>query len=301
MRLIDGQGRLFGRVNLIDGAAIFFGLFSAAVLLHFSYHNLLRHTTLTLEDVTPRIFVPGVDRFLAIRGNGFRADLQVKIDGQPPITMYGVNEARMDIQPPDDMGPGFHRVMVRNPGGRMITKDVLFQVRWEPVVETITLKGPEEVSEAIYRITGKYIQPGCAITVDGEPVLRSSSLSSQEVLVAVPATLNNVWTELSIQNPSGGGVVLKGEELLRRMAPKQFNSAIQPEIVRVIPDVIRIQQKTWVVISGKYLDRGCTVRIGGQPLEQLEWFPYSYVCGLVSDHSSSSGEQIVEVVNPNGI
>ncbi len=300
MRLIDEQGRLLGRVNLIDGAAIFFGLFSAALLLHFSYHNLLRHTTLTLEEATPKIFVPGVDQLLAIRGNGFRGDLQVEVDGQPPLSMVSVNEARMDIQLPDDLGPGDHQVMVRSPRGRMITKEAMFQIRWEPVVDTITRKGQEQMNEVTYRITGKYLQPGCAIRVDGTPVLKSSSLSSQEVLITVPVILNEVWTELSIQNPSGGGIVLKGEELLRRIDPDRFLPGAEPRIVRVIPNPIQGWQETGVVILGQDFKKGCTVRIGGQPLKQMGWWPPYLICGSLPAHSIPPGKHPVEVVNSNG-
>lgn len=300
MRLIDEQGRLLGRVNLIDGAAIFLGLFSAALFLHFSAGNLLRHTILTLESATPKVFVPGVDQLLAIRGAAFKANLQIKIDGQPPPSMFFMDEAWVNVHLPDDLGPGDHQVTARNPGGRMVAKEAMFQIRWEPVVNTFAWQEWGEMNHAIYRITGKYLQPGCAITVNGAPVLQSSSLSSQELLITVLAVSNEVLTELSIQNPSGGGIVLKGEELLRRMDPNWVIPGAAPTILRVIPNPIQSRQETGVLILGQDFKRGGAVRIGGQPLERLEWFPPHVLCGLFPAHSLLPGENPVEVVNPNG-
>ncbi len=300
MRVIDEQGRLLGRVNLLDGAAIFLGLFSAVLLLHFSYHNFLRHTMLTLEEATPKVFVPGVDRSLAIQGNGFKEGLQIKIDGQF-ISVRGVNEARVDVQLPDDLTPGYHQVQARNPGGRMVSREDLFRIRWEPVVETITLKGRERLDEKVYRITGKYFDPSCVIRVDGAPVLRPSSLNPQEVLITVPAASPEVWTELSIQNPSGGGIILGKEELLRRMDPARFPTKFtDPKISRVIPGIIQNRQETGVLILGHDLKEGCAVRIGDQPLKRMEWFPPHAVSGSLPAHSLIPGENPVEVVNPGG-
>ena len=301
MRLIDEQGRLLGRFNLIDSAAIFLGLFSAALLLHFSYHNILRHTALTLEEATPKVFVPGVNQFLELRGNGFKGDLQVKIGGRPPLSIRGVNESRVDVQLPEDLGPGTHLVTARNPEGRMVTRDDLFQVRWEPVVERITLKGQERMDEKIYQITGKYFEPNCVIRVDGAPVLRSSSLNPQEVLITVPADSNKVWTELSIQNPSGGGIILGKDELFRRLDPARFHTkGADPKISRVIPNLIQSRQETGILIFGRNFQAGCAVRIGGRPLEQMEWFPPYAVCGSFPAYALLPGENSVEVVNSDG-
>lgn len=300
MRLIDEQGRLLGRFNLIDSAAIFLGLFSAALLLHFSYHNILRHTALTLEGATPEVFVPGVNQFLELRGNGFKGDLQVKIGGRPPLSIRGVNESRVDVQLPEDLGPGTHPVTARNPEGRMVTRDDLFQIRWQPVVETIALNR-WQADEKVYRITGKYFDPNCAIKVNGAPVLRSSTLNPQEVLITVPADSNKVWTELSIQNPSGGGIILGKDDLFRRMDPAQFHTKVaDPKISRVIPNLIQSQQETGILILGRNFQEDCAARIGGRSLEQMEWLPPYAIGGSFPAYSLLPGENLVEVVNPDG-
>jgi hypothetical protein len=59
MRLLDHQGRLLGKLNLLDGAVLFISLFFIGVVSYFARQDFLRHTQLTIESAAPQQFVPG--------------------------------------------------------------------------------------------------------------------------------------------------------------------------------------------------------------------------------------------------
>lgn len=302
MRLIDERGRLFGRINLIDGAVLFFLLFSAGLFLHFSYHNLMQHTTLTLEDATPKLFVPKGGRYLSIRGNGFKENIEVRVDGTAPLCATWVNEARIDLQLDGSLEPGPHQISLRNPGGRLVSRNDLFQIRWEPEVNTISMQS-REGTQSTYRITGSYLYRRCSVWVDGKKQNEVKYINSQEIHIIMLTPREEtpaIWKELIIRNEDGGEgeVRVAGDELREKIA--LWSLPIEPKIARIIPDTMLAWQKTGIIIAGNDLRQGCEVLIGGQPLQGMQWYPPNLITGFLPPGSLPAGKHEIEAINSSG-
>ena len=300
MRLIDENGKLLGKLNLIDGLALFLFLFTAVLLAQFSYYNLFQHHALTLERAEPRIFVPGRDQMLKVFGNGFKENLQVQVDGENPPRFSWTNEVRIDIQLKDDLAPGPHILMFRDPRGRKVVRDDLFRIMWQPEVEQIHME-ERHLARDSYRIIGKYFEKGGSVHVGGAPAYSIENLSSREILISIPSvSRESPWTELIIENPGGGRLVLRGEELLEKFSPEKSSALPEPQVARIMPRQIPLEQEAGVLVLGFDLKAGCTVRIGNRLLERLEWTEPHVVMGTLPARSLAPGIYPLEVTNPNG-
>lgn len=287
------------KLNPIDGAVLFFVLFAAAVLAHFSYHNLLRHNTLTLEEASPRVFVPRGGRFLSIRGNGFKENIDIRVDGQPPLYATWVNEARIDLQLDGNMEPGPHSVTARNPGGRLVSRQDFFEIMWLPEVNRVLLLSVKP-DRSTFKVLGDYFQKHCLVFANGEQVLEVERASPQELQFYYPKSLGGppYLSELVIKNPGGGETSLRDEELENKMDLSQL--PVQPTLLNILPRDLEVGQGNCLAVIGRDLKNGCQIFVGGQQLESLEWLPPFVVIGFIPPDFLFPGEHTVEVVNPGG-
>lgn len=232
MHLIDKEGRLLGKLNLLDGITLFFSLFASALAFHLIRHDFLRYATLTIESVEPKRFTPGVDGMLSVFGNAFGPTPTIWVDNSDPQTTYRVNETQLNINPPADLFPGQPVVTVRNHKGRVVSVQGLFEVVWKPKVTSIALL--ETGNQSRYLLTGDYLQRDCRVEWNGKAVPGVEIRSREEMEFCVEA--NDVpLTRLVLRNPSGGVTALEGDDLLKQLRPKAADDDWIPEIEMVIP------------------------------------------------------------------
>lgn len=297
MRLIDERGRLLGKLNLLDGIALLLLLFASALTLHLVRHDFLRHTTLTIELVEPKRFTPGVDGFLSVSGNAFGQSPDIWIDNGSPLMSFQVNETRVDLRPPEDLTPGMPVVSVRNPKGRVVSVQGLFEVVWKPVVTGITLL--ESGNRNLYRLSGDYLSPNCQVEWNGTTLPEVTIRSRHELEVSASAD-GIPLTRLVLRNPSGGVTTLEGKNLLEELRPKTADADWVPQIQLLIPSAIRMEQNSDLVVVGTYFARGCTVRVGGLTITNVTPVKPYILAVRIPAHSLPFGRYSIEVVNPNG-
>lgn len=297
MRLIDERGRLFGKLNLLDGIALFLLLFASALTFHLVGHDFLRHTTLTIELVEPKQYTPGVDEFLSVSGNAFGQSPDIWIDSSDPLMSFQVNEARVDLKPPEGLTPGMPVVSVRNPRGRVVSVQGLFEVVWKPVATSIALL--ESGNQNLYLLSGDYLEPNCKVNWNGETLPEVVIRSRYELEVSAPAA-DVPLTRLVLQNPSGGITMLEGKNLLEELRPKTADADWVPQVERLIPSAIRVERDSDLVVVGTHFAGGCTVRVGDHMITNVTLVKPYLLAVRIPARSLPFGRYPIEVTNPNG-
>ena len=109
MKIIDAQGRLGGRLNLLDLAVVFF-LLSLTGTVSYGL-AVAQHRALAIVSVEPRRIVVGGEPCLFVKGTGFDAGTTVRIGNYPDRPAY-LDESTLQVRVEDDVLPGKYRVIV---------------------------------------------------------------------------------------------------------------------------------------------------------------------------------------------
>lgn len=120
--LIDAKGRLFGRLNIIDGAVAVF----AVLLLGFAY-RLYRIATFPppiIESVEPQTAVPGYQGVIRVTGKHFGDRVFIKVS-RDALTgqfqpAYRIDARTVQMQLLQPLLPGVYTVIVVNGANKMV-------------------------------------------------------------------------------------------------------------------------------------------------------------------------------------
>jgi len=133
MAMLDDQGRLFGRVNLIDAAVVLF-LFALLPLAYGSW-VLFRTPLPEIEEVTASVLPGRPGQHIQVRGRNLRPFLRASVGGKAAIFLYeSPDRAQVELPP---LAPGTYylaffddsRKIVQYPNAVIVPK---------LVIETIT-------------------------------------------------------------------------------------------------------------------------------------------------------------------
>jgi hypothetical protein len=109
MALLDAQGRLFGRVNLLDALI---GLFVLALVpAAYASWALFRTPAPIIEAVNPAVLAPGQpDQTIEVRGRHLRPFLNAGIGGTPARFLFDSQERAQIVVPA--LPPGSHDLVL---------------------------------------------------------------------------------------------------------------------------------------------------------------------------------------------
>ena len=137
--VIDEQGRLFGRVNLVD--AVLGILVLALIPLLYGAYALFRTPPPQLTAVEPSTVIQGPNRYVIIRGENFRPYMRVSFDDTQghSFIFRSMSEAVVDLNP---MRPGVYDVILYDAGQERARLRKAFTVTAPPLpVANVELVG----------------------------------------------------------------------------------------------------------------------------------------------------------------
>lgn len=164
MMLLDDRGRLFGKISLIDLAAIGFLLSLAPVIL-FAWKS-RGYQQLSIYDIRPRKVVMGHDTMLRIVGASINPDCKIQFNDFVIPRGTWVNETYFDADLPRDLQPGRYTVFVRNPKGRTAKLENALDVIWKPKIISLELFQKEPADLLTLVILGEHLQRGGEVTLN---------------------------------------------------------------------------------------------------------------------------------------
>jgi len=134
LQLIDRQGRLLGKLHLLDFAAgvLLIGLFP---LILFALHNWSGLRELKIYEVSPKKVMAGTVETVAVRGSGFDRAMTAQLGSFPFQEVVFLNNARVDVTIPKGIPEGIYQLGLRNSRGRLVVQKEAFEVLWKPSIE----------------------------------------------------------------------------------------------------------------------------------------------------------------------
>ncbi|GEM_PF-5762827 len=289
---INGQGLLWGRVNLLD---LLVGLFvvSMTPLFYYGYKNVVQYQELKIEKVDPEVVTAGVKRRISIMGSGFDGDSTVQIGDLLPQKGFFMNEARLDVEIPPDIGPGQQRVLIRNRRGRMVMQDEAFTVLiGNPKISQVEMQ-PAKDGKALLVISGNYFEKGCTATLDQFPLQDLAYKSAMHLEAKVPAySIEPGQYTVTVTNPSG----------MRGKLEDALMVAWKPEIESVTPSKITVGEKRTLIVTGRYFQRECIVSLslGSQILSSVNYVDPTHLEVRIPPYLVAPGVYHLYVTNRGG-
>ncbi len=240
MKIIDSQGRVFGRMHLLD-LLVWILLASALPLLYFGYQTLRGSAELKLLCVEPAMAEAGPDARVMLTGSGFDRDTTVLV-GEYALVPRFLNEAQIDFALPVEINPGYASISIRNGRGRMIYKNTPLKVLWRPELHQVGLRVTPQGTGALI-VQGKYLEMGCDIRLGNLAPLYKTYTDSQHVTSYYRIqSLQKGSYSVSLHNP-------------------------QSDLSLLVPDAIRIDQPLMPAVP---LEVYCVVRASDpNQIEQL--------------------------------
>jgi hypothetical protein len=177
MALMDSQGRVFGRMNVIDlliGVAIV-----AAIPVGYAAYALWRTPAPQLTQVLPATLVQGPNLQVEIRGERFRPYMRLSFGDHQGSAFYFVSPT-VAVVPLPPVAPGVYDVILYDYSREVARLPGALTVQAPPPPRSVTVVASGafvEIAESIVPL----ITPGVALGADGVGAVRS-------VAAAVPAT-----------------------------------------------------------------------------------------------------------------
>lgn len=111
--IVDRQGRLFGKVSLVDVVVIGF-ILSLTPTAYYAYALVVGRWQLEILDINPHTVIPGIHENLTIDGKQFDPWSQVRLGDLPYQPARFVSPRRLIVEIPMDLEAGWHDVSVRD-------------------------------------------------------------------------------------------------------------------------------------------------------------------------------------------
>ena len=202
MRWLDAQGRVFGKVSLVD-LVIVCMMISLSPAIYYLYGSVFGKWRMTIVSVSPSHVTAGIERQLTILGYGFDPKSTVQLGQHPPLEpkfVSFINESRLVVDIPIDLEPGWHHVYVRNGRGRLVVQEEAFQIIWVPEMTRVVLTKFEGGTQVILDIFGRYFEERCEVRL-GLVSLESTHVDSTHL--RVETSIGSGRSDLRVINPTG--------------------------------------------------------------------------------------------------
>ena len=255
MRVIDTQGRLFGKVSLIDLAVASF-LLSLIPLATYVQGSLTGRFTLSIERVEPTTVTAGADQRLTVMGNGFDAESTIRLAELSPQLAYFMNDARLDLLSiPAELGPGWQSLGVTNGRGRFVRRPNAVFVVWQPQISEVNPSTIPAGAPTTLTITGRFFDRYCTAAL--------GPMKLERLVVSSPTRLQ--------------AVVLPGQHLHGKMDLRITNPgdahAVLPRAVEIVPVTAPIEPvppKTGPAVPAQFLVVIAFPALDSEQVRQLE-------------------------------
>lgn len=143
MPVIDVQGKVFGRFNLVDAVLVL--LLIVALPAAYAARMLFREPPSTLAVISPKAVDQGVDRLIELTGENFRPYMRVSFGTTQAASFqfYGTTQA---FVPMPALEPGTYDVVLYD-HAREVAR----------LSQALTVTGPVRPSRVRLRVTGAYV------------------------------------------------------------------------------------------------------------------------------------------------
>ena len=260
--LIDKNGRLFGRISIVDlmiGLAALF-LLSA---VQFGW-TIARHRGLAIYRVLPDPVIPGEQKQITILGTGFGNGCKVYL-GRNMQEQLGrsVNEAVLEADPPDDLEPGTYSIWVRDSLGRFVQFPDGLRIRWNPRIDGVEPR--RTYAGNTVQIHGAYFDLHAAVRLGDIPLHPASRDNSNRLAIKFEAAqpIPPGTYDVTVSNPGGGSCTL----------PRAIEILAKPRVTRVYPDRVTLGERVLLTLEGENLPRDASFYLEGvgRPLGEMTW------------------------------
>lgn len=246
---LDSQGRLFGKLNLVDLLISLFLLSTGGVVAYAV--GVSRYQALEITHVEPKRIVAGPRQFVVVRGTGFDPPTTLRLGEH--ISRGGVywEESVLGIEINEEVEPGFYALWLRDGRGRTATTPDPLEVVWEPKISEVKPKIIYSTGEGAHLdIVGSFFSPLCTIHL-GEreiPAEKHSSAPSRHLSAdfSKGPPLPPGQHRLTVTN--AGGQSATWEEMVT-VVPA-------PEITSVAPEWIVLGDTVDLLLYGKHFREG---------------------------------------------
>ena len=221
MTIVDRQGRLFHRFSLLD--AIIMGCaFALLPIVQYGYRNAAEHGQLRINSIQPSVVTAGTSEALTILGSGFDADTEAQVGELTFKRARFVNPVHLKVAVPLEVGPGSHRILIRNGRGRLVISEHAISVIWKPLIEKVTPSRLTAGWDDALTITGRYFEKNCTVTIGSRRLEnRVEYVDPTQVRIKVlPKELMPGTYAVTVTNPNGNaGVLPDAVQVVVRASP----------------------------------------------------------------------------------
>ncbi len=233
MRILDGRGRLWGRVSLLDLLVTGFLLALIVPPLLFAY-NVSGLKEIEIRSVTPTRLVVGQDRRIRIRGSGFQPDCRVKLStvdlGRPAL----VTSDSLEADVPADLPAGWYHPIVVGPRKSGVAILPLLAV-WKPEIRSVSPAIFAAAEEVTLEISGARFQEDPALFLGEARLARVEYVNESLLRAKVPRGLLPPGTvRLKVVNARAGEEALS-DDLIHILGRKTVSLAVVIQLESVRP------------------------------------------------------------------
>lgn len=248
----DSQGRLFGKLNLVDLLGALFLLSMGGVVAYAV--GVSRYQALEIGTVEPKRIVAGPGQFVVVRGTGFDPSTTVGLGKHIVRKNVHWEASALGVEINEEIEPGLYALRVRDGHGRTATTPDLVEVVWEPKISQVKPKIIYSTGEgARLDISGTFFFGSCTIRLGEREILAEkhnatpTRLLSADFSKGPPLPLGP--HRLTVTNPGGQSVTW--EEAVTVAPP--------PEVTSAAPDWIVLGDVVDLVLHGKHFREGTTL------------------------------------------
>ena len=244
MLLLDDQGRLFGKVSVIDAGIVLF-LLCLGPGWHYAYRSLCTWDPVIVSVGPPRLSIDqgGV---ITIYGKNFQRYSTVKLEKLQLTEVRYYPPDRLEARVPPRTAPGRYSVSVTNPAGSVAVQENAVTLIAEPRVTSVSPHQFKAVKGGRIAISGKNLYPPCSVRLGSQELKDVESVSLQSLVVRIaPGEIPTGKHNLSVTNAYGvttvpptaiesmGGFVVG---ILMELDDKQLESLAAPNVYRKVRD-----------------------------------------------------------------
>lgn len=187
MAIVDAEGRLFGRWNVVDAVVVVFVL--GLIPLLYGAAMLFREPAPTLRSVEPSALPAGPNQHVTIKGENFRPYMRVSFGPNQGANFKfkSVNEAEIDLH---EMAPGVYDVVLYDIAQEQSRLPQAFTILPSPLPATrvtlIGVFGNLDAERVKMFKPGDVIEGVGTIRVVGQPMPAQMRVNSNGLTVEIP-------------------------------------------------------------------------------------------------------------------
>ncbi len=302
MRLVDPQGRLLGKIHVLDLAGLLL-LTLLWPMLVFGLQSLKGQRELAIQKVSPRRVVTGETDKLTVLGTGFDRQTAAQLGHLPFANVTFVNKVWIDIGIPKEFPEGIFRLGIRNGRGRFVLLEEAFEVVWAPSISQVEVL-PTTMDTTLLVIKGDYFGPDCRVAIDSFPVLGfvHQSTTRLEAIVGERLTQDLYYVTVTNANEETAhwqGIATKSRTDTLSSAATEKETALSVRLVR--PNRIDAQVRQ-LLILGSDFRKGCEVTLGDVSLQEVQRLSPSVLKATLPHpfRPSAPGWLPLKVTRPDG-